>query len=274
VRDFRFPPDLRAVMAGMKMGVVFLCALFQFAPAECNPRSWSLDGQLAFARMDSLETVAVTAIAQDRQGFLWFGTQSNLLRWDGYQLHTYARNPDAPGSLPDNFIKSLLVDDHGDLWVGTNSGGLSRYDSETDGFVSYPVGPEGTSDGTILALLADRHGGLWIGTGHGIDHLNTATGRIDSTDPHLPRDYIAALALDESGALWVGTRHGLLRRLPTDDKFRPYPLPGLERSAQVVRTLYEDKAGRIWIGLEMSGAFSVDPGSGPAHRLLTAPQSG
>jgi len=258
----------------MKMGIALLCALFQFAPAESNARSWSLDGQMAFVRMGSLETAAVTAIAQDRQGFLWFGTQSNLLRWDGYQLHTYARNPDAPGSLPDNFIRSLLVDDHGQLWVGTNSGGLSRYDPDTDGFVSYPVGPEGTSDGAILALLTDRRGGLWIGTGHGIDHLNAATGRIDPTDANLPRDFVAALAFDESGALWAGTRHGLLRRLPTDDKFLPYPLPGLERSSQVIRALYEDKAGRIWIGLEMSGAFVVEPGTGTARRLLEAPQSG
>jgi diguanylate cyclase (GGDEF)-like protein len=258
----------------MTAGIALLCALLQFAPMESNARSWSLEGQMAFERMASLETVAVSAIAQDQQGFLWFGTQSNLLRWDGYQLHTYARNPDAPGSLPDNFIKSLLVDDRGQLWVGTNSGGLSRYDSQTDGFISYPVGPNGTSDGTILALLPDRRGGLWIGTGHGIDHLNAATGRIDPADANLPREYIAALALDESGALWAGTRHGLLRRLPTDDKFLPYPLPGLERSAQVIRTLHEDKAGRIWIGLEMSGAFVVEPGTGTARRLLEAPQSG
>jgi diguanylate cyclase (GGDEF)-like protein len=258
----------------MRMGIALLGALLQFAPAPSNALSWSLDGQLAFERMGSLETAAVTAIAQDRQGFLWFGTQSNLLRWDGYQLHTYARNPDAPGSLPDNFIKSLLVDERGQLWVGTNSGGLSRYDPETDGFVSYPVGPKGTSDGTIMALLTDRHGGLWIGTGHGIDHLNAATGRIDPTDPNLPRDYIAALALDEAGALWAGTRHGLLRRLPTDDKFLPYNLPELEPSAQAIRTLYEDKAGRIWVGLEMSGAFIVEPGAGTARRLLEAPQSG
>jgi ligand-binding sensor domain-containing protein len=155
-------------------------------------RPWSLDGQMAFARMASLETSAVTAMAQDKQGFLWFGTQSNLLRWDGYQLRTYARNPDAAGSLPDNFIRSLLVDDRGQLWVGSNSGGLSRYDPQTDGFTSFPVGPNGTSDGTISVLISDRHGGLWIGTGHGMNHLDGATGRIDPPDANLPRATITA----------------------------------------------------------------------------------
>jgi hypothetical protein len=88
------------------------------ANSGSGARPWSLDGQMAFVRMASLETSAVTAIAQDTQGFLWFGAQSNLLRWDGYRLHTYARNPDAAGSLPDNFIRSLLVDDRGQVWDG------------------------------------------------------------------------------------------------------------------------------------------------------------
>jgi diguanylate cyclase (GGDEF)-like protein len=237
-------------------------------------RPWSLDGQMAFVRMASLDTSAVTAIAQDTQGFLWFGTQSNLLRWDGYQLHTYARNPDAAGSLPDNFIRSMLVDDRGQLWVGSNSGGLSRYDPKTDGFTSFPVGANGTSDGTISVLISDHRGGLWIGTGHGIDHLDGATGRIDPPDANLPRDAITALLLDHAGTLWAGTRKGLLRRARVDSQFQPYPLPAPEGSAPVIRALHEDKAGRIWIGIDLNGAFILEPGTDTPRRLMEAPGSG
>jgi diguanylate cyclase (GGDEF)-like protein len=234
-------------------------------------RPWSLDGQMAFARMASLETSAVTAMAQDKQGFLWFGTQSNLLRWDGYQLRTYARNPDAAGSLPDNFIRSLLVDDRGQLWVGSNSGGLSRYDPQTDGFTSFPVGPNGTSDGTISVLISDRHGGLWIGTGHGMNHLDGATGRIDPPDANLPRATITALLLDHAGTLWVGTRKGLLRRARVDSQLQPYPLPAPGGPEPVIRALHEDKAGRIWMGIDLNGAFILEPGTDTPRRLLEAP---
>jgi diguanylate cyclase (GGDEF)-like protein len=237
-------------------------------------RPWSLDGQMVFERMASLETSAVTAIAQDPQGFLWFGTQSNLLRWDGYQLRPYARNPDATGSLPDNFIRSLLVDERGQLWVGSNSGGLSRYDPQTDGFVSFPVGANGTSDGTISVLISDRRGGLWIGTGHGIDHLDGATGRIDLPDANLPRDTITALLLDHAGTLWVGTRKGLLRRGRVDSQFLPYPLAAPEGPAPVIRALHEDSAGRIWIGIDLNGVFILEPGTHTPRRLLEAPGSG
>jgi diguanylate cyclase (GGDEF)-like protein len=241
------------------------------ANSGSGARPWSLDGQMAFVRMASLETSAVTAIAQDTQGFLWFGTQSNLLRWDGYQLRTYARNPDAAGSLPDNFIRSLLVDDRGQLWVGSNSGGLSRYDPQTDGFTSFPVGPNGTSDGTISVLISDHHGGLWIGTGHGIDHLDGATGRIDPPDINLPRDTITALLLDHAGTLWVGTRKGLLRRARVDSQFQPYPLAAPEGPAPVIRALHEDKGARIWIGIDLNGALILEPGTDTPRRLLEAP---
>jgi diguanylate cyclase (GGDEF)-like protein len=264
----------------LQIGIALMSVLSPFAAATAaansgsGARPWSLDGQMAFVRMASLETSAVTAIAQDTQGFLWFGTQSNLLRWDGYQLHTYARNPDAAGSLPDNFIRSLLVDDRGQLWVGTNSGGLSQYDPQTDGFVSFPVGANGTSDGTISVLISDRRGGLWIGTGHGIDHLDGATGRIDPPDANLPRDTITALLLDHAGTLWAGTRKGLLRRARVDSHFLPYPLPAPEGPAPIIRALHEDKAGRIWIGIELNGALILEPGTDTLRRLLEAPGSG
>ena len=264
----------------LQIGIALMSVLSPFAAATgaansgSGARPWSLDGQMAFVRMASLETSAVTAIAQDTQGFLWFGTQSNLLRWDGYRLRTYARNPDAAGSLPDNFIRSLLVDDRGRLWVGTNSGGLSRYDPQTDGFVSFPVGANGTSDGTISVLISDDRGGLWIGTGHGIDHLDGATGRIDPPDANLPRDTITALLLDHAGTLWAGTRKGLLRRARVDSHFLPYPLSAPEGPAPVIRALHEDKAGRIWIGIDLNGAFIVEPGTDTPRRLLEAPGSG
>src|SRR5271165_6520321 len=75
------------------------------AEPAAGTRPWALEGQMVFQRTPALETMAVDAIVQDRQGFLWFGSQSALLRWGGYHLRSYARNPEAPGSMLDNFIR-------------------------------------------------------------------------------------------------------------------------------------------------------------------------
>jgi len=237
------------------------------------PRAWMLEGQSVYLRMPWLEASAVTAIAQDPQGFLWFGTQSNLLRWDGYRLRTYVQNPELPGSLPDNFIRSLLVDEKGHLWVGTNSGGISRYEPQTDAFVSIPVGPGGTRDGQIPCLAADRRGGLWIGTGTGLEHLDGATGRVDSDNQALPRGSISALLVAHDGALWVGTRKGLLRRPQGQADFQPVPVATTEGPTPVISALKEDHAGRVWIGTNLSGAFVLDPGADQLRRLMDGPSS-
>jgi diguanylate cyclase (GGDEF)-like protein len=266
------------LVANTLRSVVTACLLIASASAapEAAPgaRSWLLEGQLAFVRLPAAQTVGVTAIAQDAQGFVWFGTQSNLLRWDGYRLRTYARNPDAPGSLPDNYIRSLLVDESGRLWVGTNAGGLSRYDAQTDGFVSLPVGPGGTRDGTISALISDGHNGLWVGTGHGIDHVDGATTRVDLPTAKGSGEAISALLLDQAGTLWAGTRQGLLRRRSGDADFKSFALPTPHGSAPLIRSLHEDKAGRIWIGLDLTGAYVLEQGTDTPQRLLETPTGG
>ena len=85
--SLRFPSAKKrgTVKIRLQIGIALMSVLSPFAAAVAaadsgsGARPWSLDGQMVFVRMASLETSAVTAIAQDTQGFLWFGTQSNLL---------------------------------------------------------------------------------------------------------------------------------------------------------------------------------------------------
>ncbi|MBS0487603.1 MAG: hypothetical protein JSS13_09690, partial [Proteobacteria bacterium] len=52
----------------------------------------------------------VTALFQDRTGYLWLGTQSGLQRYDGYNYHLFRHVPDDPESLPDSFITAIAQD--------------------------------------------------------------------------------------------------------------------------------------------------------------------
>ncbi|UOQ73962.1 ligand-binding sensor domain-containing protein [Hymenobacter cellulosilyticus] len=62
---------------------------------------------------------SVYGIVQDRQGFLWFGTQDGLSRYDGVEFRVFRNDPQHAGSLSSNFILSLAEDKQGQLWVGT-----------------------------------------------------------------------------------------------------------------------------------------------------------
>ena len=82
----------------------------------------------------------VLSIAQDHAGFMWFGTQAGLFRYDGHRLRKLTHDPDDPGSLANNYVRSLLADSHGDLWVATTSGELESAVG-TDGVLEGCGGP-------------------------------------------------------------------------------------------------------------------------------------
>src|SRR5574343_192477 len=68
----------------------------------------------------------VTAILQDKQGYLWLGTQAGLNRYDGYRITAFKNTPNDSASLQDNYIQALYEDAQGAIWVGSR-GGLDRY---------------------------------------------------------------------------------------------------------------------------------------------------
>jgi diguanylate cyclase (GGDEF)-like protein len=257
-------------MAWLRIGALALAAVALHA--QCVERggdhTWTLAGDKVFLNLPSTETSGIWTIAQDRQGFLWLGTDSGLVRWDGYRLLNYTQDPGTPGSLSDNYIRNLLVDDLGRLWVGTNAGGLNRYDPERDAFVSVPIGRGGTRDGNIAALVSDGAGGLWIGTGKGLDHLDARSGRVDTPADDTSIGAISALLVDRRGTLWAGTVNGLWRREAGRSQFEAAPLGGPAHAPPAITALLEDRAGRLWIGSALHGVFVLDPGQARPRALV------
>ncbi len=78
---------------------------------------------------DGLSQAVVNAILQDHHGFMWFGTQEGLNRYDGYEFEVFAHDPADPGSISHDSIRSLHEDKLGVLWIGTDGGGLNRFDT-------------------------------------------------------------------------------------------------------------------------------------------------
>src|SRR6185437_4237702 len=205
-----------------------------------------------------------TSVAQDRDGFLWIGSQNGLARWDGYHFRDYRSIPGKAGTLPDNFVQTLFRDARGTLWVGTISGGLARYDRERDQFVSYPAGPVGLSNVSVRAIADDGIGGVWVGTEGGLDHLVPGTAAIahlrhvDGDPRSLPDNRIRGLMLDRHGTLWVGTASGLARLDSLATGFVPVTLPAPGGKLPAAWTFLEDSQGRIWIGTVRHGAYLIE----------------
>ncbi len=211
----------------MSRSAVLLLALLASAAQASPPRS----GLVSFQRVavpDEVPAHLCTALTQDRQGFLWIGTQGGLVRYDGYQFRVYKSDPHDPRTLGGSYVRSLLAAADGRLWIGTFSSGLSVYDPATETFRRYqhdPGNPASLSHDRVEAMAEDRSGRLWIATYEGLDRLDPRSGRIDHFrhDPKDPRsladDRVRGLLIDRSGRLWVGSQAGLQVRRGEEQGF-------------------------------------------------------
>jgi streptogramin lyase len=212
-----------------------------------------------------LSQSTILAIVQDKQGFLWFGTQDGLNRYDGYTMKVFKHDPADSNSISDNVIWTLLCDSRGDLWIGTERGGLNRYVQAENKFYRYMRNGNDTNslaENTVTLLYEDSRGTIWVGTRHkGLSVLNTSTGtfsrlRFDSGDLTISDGpMIREICEDKKRNLWVAMRgHGLyvlaLNSVNTSRITRyshkatdPHSL-----SSDDVRALCYDRQGTLWVG--------------------------
>ena len=104
---------------------------------------------------DGFPKGVIYSIAQTPDGYLWLGTESGLLRFDG--VKNVAWQPPADQHLPDSGISSLLAARDGTLWIGTLKGVASWKSGK---LTQYPE-----LAGQVFRLLEDREGSVWAGIG-------------------------------------------------------------------------------------------------------------
>ena len=80
---------------------------------------------------DGLPEGGVHAILQDSQGFMWFGTEDGLVRYDGQELVRYGYSPKEGRGLPGNYINEIAEGPRHDLWLAIK-GGLARWNRAND----------------------------------------------------------------------------------------------------------------------------------------------
>jgi diguanylate cyclase (GGDEF)-like protein len=237
--------------------------------------------EIAFSPVDIPADVPahlVTALAQDRRGFLWIGTQGGLVRYDAYSYRVFTPEGGNPRALGSSYVRALLAAQDGRIWIGTFSGGLSVYDPNTDAFETFRhdrSNPASLAHDRVEGLAEDREGRIWIATDAGLDRFDPRTRRIDhfrhadGDRASLASDLVRGVLVDGRGQVWVGTRDGLQRWHVNRGFERVASTRGAADSlaGQLVSKLFEDSKGRLWIGTTEHGAAVLDPQSGAIRRL-------
>ena len=209
--------------------------------------------------LDGLSQSTAQAILKDKYGFMWFGTQDGLNRYDGYSFKIYRHEPKNVRSLRRSHITALYEDKQGILWVGTANGALSKYDRNHDSFIHYKESSgdfAGLSQKTVTSIYEDKQNNFWVGTFWKLNLLDRKTGKVtqfghDAADPSsISDDRVTSIFEDSKNNLWIGTSSGLNLFNRETRKFTHYFHDSKSNSLSHnhITVIKEDSRGRLWIG--------------------------
>ena len=247
--------------------------LFQVA-VHAAPTADIFDmGQRYFQTIGTEESIPlgiVTALEQDKQGFIWIGTQKGIVRYDGYQFRQFKFERNDPESIAGDFIKTFWAAPDGKLWIGTRHDGLSVFNPATEKFTRYLVDendPNSISDSYVTSIVGDAQGLIWIGTRNGLERFDPVTEKFThfkhlKDDPStIISNQVESLLLDEEGILWVGTQNGLSRSVKDSQSFESvHSNREAEKTlfGMFINKIFLGHDGKIWIGSEGNGAAMIN----------------
>ena len=199
---------ITAVRTLVALGTVYVLLSCPHALALDPSLDVSQYAHTAWTDRDGFLQGAVYSITQTPDGYLWLGTQSGVVRFDGVRAVPL---PLPPGQqLPSAAVGALLTAQDGTLWIGTLNGLVSWKNGR---LTEYPA----LAGRTVLALLQDRDGIVWAGGFGGPTGILCAIRGGRTTcygDDGSLGTAVASLYEDGEGSLWVGAATGLWRWRP------------------------------------------------------------
>ncbi len=201
---------------------------------------------------NGLSSNSVNTILKDKYGFMWFGTDDGLNKFDGQNFVVYRHSETDSSTLGRGVVMAMQEDKDGNLWVGSNIT-LSLYNRSSNNFINYDF----SKIGWIRSLEADHLGNIWVGTYGGLYCFNPKTKKIigykanSLKKDRLNSNVILSVYEDKKKQIWVGTNAGLHLFNPKTRNFTRFMHDEQNPrsiSNDIVRTFVEDKAGNLWIG--------------------------
>ena len=231
---------------------------------------------------NGLSQNTVSAILQDRKGFLWFGTKDGLNRYDGRSFRQFKHNATNSRSIGNNFITALYEDTEGNIWVGTDVG-LYIYYPEEDTFRHFvQSSTENTKiERSVTMISGDQKGRVWIAVeSQGLFCYELSKHQLKNHHlnnfPFITTN-VKCFAFDNSGTIWVGFYgNGLFYSKDNLKTLRPYLSPEGKETYQddVVTRIMPGAYNCIYVSSLKGGVKELNLTSGKLNDLLLADESG
>jgi signal transduction histidine kinase/ligand-binding sensor domain-containing protein/DNA-binding response OmpR family regulator len=240
--------------------IIFFTNLFA---QKNNIINWPQPKFKHFTVKDGLPENSVFAIEQDYLGYLWFGTQNGLVKYDGYLMKVYQSDLSKSQSDEGRFITCIYEDKLNTLWIGTLEG-LTQYDRVKDTYVNYNCNPsdnKSISSNNVNCVYEDNSGNLWVGTDNGLNLFDRNVKNFkhykfyDSNSSKYPNNNLSKIKINSiieypsKGKLLLCMDHVGLYSLDIATKqFREFKLCFNEKQIDNFYSFFLGKDSTLWIG--------------------------
>ncbi|AWH84664.1 hypothetical protein HYN59_05805 [Flavobacterium album] len=215
---------------------------------------------------DGLPENRITALLQDKKGYIWMGTQNGLVRHDGYTTKVYEFRTSS--KIDFYYINCVFEDSKGIIWVGTEYVGLFRYDVAHDKFVLADMGKGvDLKKKSIKSITEDSQGTIWLITKNennesspGSEHNNDLYkydpaakntipfGAVYKGKNNIDAQTFNVMTEDSRGKLWLGTDNGLYSYDKKQQKFVREIKKGTSNVGDVWHIVESPtKKGELWL---------------------------
>lgn len=204
---------------------------------------------------------AILCSAQDKDGFMWFGTRDGLNRFDGYNFKHFYADTEKEDGLGSNFIHSITVGRDKMLWIGTDQG-VYIFDPKSEHFTTLKE----VHKREIVKIEEDHVGNIWF-------IANNELFCYDTDKKHLERKteskqhLVSSFCFDRDNNVWIGVGKHLISL----SKNVRYPLPTTTSLPTEIKKLFVDREGNIWIGTSKEGLFKYAKKEQTISQVIASP---
>lgn len=235
---------------------------------------------------DGLSNSNILSLLVDFNGDVWIGTNGgglNCFKYATERFSVFRNQPSSDSSISDDHVTALFEDSFHNLWIGTEQGGVCMKAPGKSSFQHFNQLPE-LSSSMITSIVEDEMGMIWLGTwGQGLIMLNPKTGdaRKFGAESGFSSEIVHYLHKTQNEEVFVGTRKGLymisLRNgvysfppAVSGDQLTQYQK---ELSEITVLSMVSDAKGKLYIGSENQGLYTLMPDRSEVKRDLHDPNN-
>jgi ligand-binding sensor domain-containing protein/signal transduction histidine kinase len=207
---------------------------------------------------DGLPNNKVNAVAMDKHGFIWFGTNDGVCRYDGLKMKYYVQDHLIGNQARTSQVSVIKKDTAGNLFIGSYS--LFRYNYLKDRIEQCDTSKGTDVTGRVFAIEEGTDGTIWIGSENGLFSYNNDADDLTSHPANREKEFTINALLYDDNKIWVSTRNDGLYIYYIDSgtysivkKFRLS-----KETKNLINCFFKDDENRIWAGTQDNGIFKFN----------------